>query len=122
MSNIEKFEDIEAWKKARELAKKTYYLIESGVFAKDWSLKDQVRRASISIMSNIAEGYGRRTDKEFTQFLYIALGSVFESQSQLYLACDLSYINEAEFNDIYSKSEEVKKLIGGFIKYLRKNN
>jgi len=120
MSNIERFEDIEAWKKARKLAQKIYKITGSGEFAKDWTLKDQVRRASISIMSNIAEGYGRKTDKEFIQFLYIAMGSIFELQSQIYMALDLSYMSKEEFKDIFTTSNEVTKLIGGFIKYLKK--
>jgi len=120
MSNIERFEDIEAWKKARKLAQKIYKITGSGEFAKDWTLKDQVRRASISIMSNIAEGYGRKTDKEFIQFLYIAMGSIFELQSQIYMALDLSYMSKEEFKDIFTTSNEVAKLTGGFIKYLKK--
>lgn len=120
MSNIERFEDIEAWKKARKLAQKIYKITGSGEFAKDWTLKDQVGRASISIMSNIAEGYGRKTDKEFIQFLYIAMGSIFELQSQIYMALDLSYMSKEEFKDIFTTSNEVAKLTGGFIKYLKK--
>jgi four helix bundle protein len=120
MPTIERFEDIEAWKKARKLARKVYKITGSGEFAKDWTLKDQVRRASISIMSNIAEGYGRKTDKEFIQFLYIAMGSIFELQSQIYMALDLSYMSKEEFNDVFTTANEVAKLIGGFIKYLKK--
>lgn len=120
MPTIERFEDIEAWKKARKLAQKIYKITGSGEFAKDWTLKDQVRRASISIMSNIAEGYGRKTDKEFIQFLYIAMGSIFELQSQIYMALDLSYMSKEEFKDVFTTSNEVAKLIGGFIKYLKK--
>ena len=99
MSNIERFEDIEAWKKARKLAQKIYHMSDSGEFVKDWILKDQVRRASISILSNIAEGYARQTDREFIQFLYIAMGSISELQSQMYIALDLSYLTEEEFKE-----------------------
>jgi len=82
-------------------------------------LKDQIRRASISIMSNIAEGYARQTDKEFVQFLYVAKGSASELQSQLYIASDLNYISEADFKVLYELSEETIRLISGFIKYLK---
>ena len=116
---IERFEDIEAWKKARELVKSIYQVTREGDFAKDYGLKDQIRRASVSIMSNIAEGYARQTDKEFGQFLHIALGSVAEVQSQLYIAQDLGYISSAEFGRIYELASETARLIMGFIKYLR---
>ena len=116
---IERFEDIEAWKKARELVSSVYLVTSKGDFAKDYSLKDQVRRASISAMSNIAEGYARQTDKEFVQFLYIALGSVAEIQSQFHIAQDLGYISHDEFERIYGMASETARIIGGFIKYLK---
>jgi len=116
---IERFEDIEAWKKARELVNSVYSLTSKGPFAKDYSLKDQIRRASISAMSNIAEGYARQTDKEFVQFLYIALGSVAEIQSQFYIARDLGYIANDEFSRIYEMAGETARIIVGFIKYLK---
>jgi len=116
---IERFEDIEGWKRARELVKNIYTLTEAGEFARDYSLKDQIRRASVSIMANIAEGYARQTNKEFSQFLHIALGSVAEVQSQLYIAQDLNYISNQEFARIYALSSEVARLITGFIKYLK---
>ena len=116
---IERFEEIQAWQKARELVRNIYDTTSKEDFARDYSLKDQIRRASVSVMSNIAEGYARQTDKEFNQFLHIALGSVAEVQSQLYIARDLSYISEEEFNRIYELSSEVARLITGFIKYLQ---
>jgi four helix bundle protein len=119
MTKIEKFEEIQAWQKARELVKDIYQVTCKGNLAKDHSLKDQIRRASVSVMSNIAEGYARQTDKEFNQFLHIALGSIAEVQSQLYIAQDLSYISKEEFNRIYEVSSEVARLITGFIKYLQ---
>ena len=88
-------------------------------FAKDWGLKDQIRRASVSVMSNIAEGFSRQTDKEFIQFLYIAKGSVSEVQSHLYVAFDLSYINKETFENLLDKTEEIANLIGGFVRYLK---
>lgn len=116
---IEKFEDIEAWKKSRQLVKSIYHVTSKGSFAKDHSLGDQIRRASISVMSNIAEGYARQTGREFIQFLYIALGSAAEVQSQLYIARDLRYLSQEEFDKIYGLASESAKLITGFIKYLK---
>lgn len=116
---IERFEDIQAWQKARELVKSVYRITSRGGFAKDYSLKDQIRRASVSIISNIAEGFARQTNKEFSQFLHIALGSVAEVQSQLYVAQDLNYISKEEFGRIYELSSEVARLVTGFIKYLQ---
>lgn len=117
---IERFEDIQAWQKARELVNRIYSTTNKGDFAKDYSLKDQLRRASISVMSNISEGYARQTDKEFAQFLYIALGSATEAQSLLYTAQDLNYISKEEFDNIYELSSEVARLIAGFRKYLQR--
>ena len=116
---IERFEDIQAWQKARELVTRIYSMTNKGDFAKDYGLKDQLRRASVSVMSNISEGYARQTDKEFAQFLYIALGSAAEVQSLLYTAQDLNYISKEEFDNIYELSSEVARLIAGFIKYLQ---
>ena len=119
---IERFEDIEAWKRARELVKNIYLVTGEGGLSKDYSLKDQIRKASISVMSNIAEGFSRQTNKEFVQFLHVALGSVTEVQSQLYIARDLKYISEEEFDKIYELASETARLITGFIKYLKGTN
>ena len=116
---IAKFEDIKAWQKAKELTKYIYDVTNKGDFAKDYSLKDQIRRASISVMSNVAEGYARHTDREFAQFLYIALGSIAELQSQVYLAQDLKYVSKEEFDKIYEQAAEAARLTTGFIKYLQ---
>jgi len=121
MSKIERFEDIKAWQCAKQLTKQVYDITSDSRFAKDFALRDQTRRAAISVMSNIAEGYARQTDKEFIQFLHIALGSVAELQSQLYVAQDLSYISDAQFKEAHELSTETAKLINGFIKYLRKS-
>lgn len=117
---IEKFEDIQAWQKARELVNRIYSMTNKGDFAKDYGLRDQLRRACIWVMSNISEGYARQTDKEFAQFLYIALGSAAEAQSLLYSAQDLNYISKEEFDNIYELRSEVARLIAGFIKYLQR--
>jgi len=119
MSKIEEFEEIKAWIKARELVKEIYRITSVGKFAKDWSLKDQIRRAVVSIMSNIAEGFSRQSDKEFIRFLYIAKGSTAEVQSQLYVASDLGYVNEGEFNKLYNEADKIAKLTSGFIRYLK---
>jgi four helix bundle protein len=95
---IEKFEDIDAWKEARKLANLVYDISEKGQFAKDISLKNQIRSASVSIMSNIAEGFDRGSDREFTQFLVIARASTSEVKSQLYVAMDREYIEHGDFN------------------------
>jgi len=119
VSKIVRFEDIEAWKKARVLVNKIYSVTEINIhFEKDLALKDQIRRAAISVLSNIAEGFARQTDKEFKNFLYISSGSNSELQSQLYVALDLQYINKSEFEELFRVSEETAKLIQGFIKYL----
>jgi len=122
MAIITKFEEILAWQKARELNKFVYALTQLLKFKKDFSLVDQIRRSAISIMSNIAEGFARSTDKEFSHFLYIAHGSVAELQSQLYAAFDLSYIDDKQFEAGYKLAQEVSKLIQGFSNYLQKQN
>ena len=119
MANITRFEDIEAWKKGRELAKGIYTVTATGEFARDYGLKDQIRRAVVSVISNIAEGFSRQTDKEFVQFLHIAKGSTSEVQSQLYIAADLGYVSQEEFTNMYDQADEVAKLISGFIRYLK---
>jgi four helix bundle protein len=119
---IKKFKDILAWKKARELNKMIYTITQKKSFSKDYTMIDQIRRASISIASNIAEGFGRQTDKEFIQFLYIAKGSISEVQSQLYLSLDLGYIGKDEFKTVFDSSIECEKIINGFITYLKRTN
>jgi len=118
MAKIKRFEDIKAWQLARKLVKQVYKLTSSGKFQRDFSLKDQIRRAAVSIMSNISEGFERNSTKEFIQFLYIARGSAGEVRSQLYVALDLGYIDEENFQKIFSKVEETSKAIFGFIRYL----
>jgi len=116
---IERFEDIKAWQEARVLVKIIYDAIKSNKnFTGDYKFKEQIHSAAVSAMSNIAEGFSRRSTKEFIQFLFIAKGSVAEVQSQLYIALDQNYINEEKFNELYSKSDEVARLISGFIQYL----
>lgn len=118
MSKIMKFEDIKAWQRARKLVFEIYSITNNNFFMKDFSLKEQIRRASISIVLNIAEGFARKTKKEFIQFLYISHGSIAEVQSCLYIALDLNYINNDKFNYLYNECEEISKMISGLIKYL----
>ena len=117
---IEKFEDIKAWQIARELVKEVYRTTSRDKFAKDFGLKDQIRRAAVSIMSNISEGFERISDKEFIQFLNYARGSSAEVKSQLYIALDLGYIDDNPFKNLYDKCTDISKLIMGFINYLKK--
>jgi four helix bundle protein len=110
---IEKFEDLIAWQRARELTKNIYSITNQGEFSKDFGLRDQIRKASVSIMSNIAEGFERGGRSEFHHFLVIAKGSCAELRSQLYVALDVGYINKALFEDLYSLSMETSRIIGG---------
>jgi len=112
---IEKFEEIIAWQKAGELSVKVYSQFKD---CRDFGFKDQIQRASVSIMNNIAEGFERRTNKEFINFLYIAKGSCGEVRSMLYLALKLKYISEADSKIFYNLSVEISKAIAGFIKTL----
>jgi four helix bundle protein len=115
---ISRFEDIESWRRARELSAEVYGLCTKGAFSKDFGLRDQIQRASVSIMANIAEGFGRNRATEFIRYLTIAQSSAIEVQSHLYIALDLEYIAQPDFERIYSLTESVRKLIGGFIRYL----
>jgi four helix bundle protein len=121
MAEIKRFEDLEAWKIARELTRAIYRLSSAGEFARDFGLRDQIRRASVSVISNIAEGFEREGDKEFLQFLAMAKGSCGEVRAQLYVAFDQLYINEEQFNAISTKAIEVSQMISGLMKYLRRS-
>lgn len=117
---IKRFEDIKAWKKARELTKAVYDITKTGKFSKDFGLKNQIQRASVSSMSNIAEGFDRQSNKEFVQFLVIARASISETKSQLYVAIDQQYINQEQFKSLYDLSNDIVSLINGFIRCLKK--
>src|SRR5687768_1000934 len=106
MAAFKKFEDILAWQKARQATKLIYQTTSFGNFSKDFGLRDQIRRSSVSVMANIAEGFGRRSDKEFANFLNIAHGSIAETQSHLYIALDLNYLSQEDFNDLYGLCDE----------------
>lgn len=118
MSRIMKFEDIEAWQRSRKLVLESYKISNYNLFAKDFCLKDQIRRAAISVVLNIAEGFARKTKKQFSQFLYISHGSIAELQLCLHIVLDLNYISKEKFVSLYNESEEISKMISGLIKYL----
>jgi four helix bundle protein len=117
---ITRFEEIEAWQEARKLVAYVYDSINcNDKFRKDFRLTNQIQGAAVSSMSNIAEGFSRRGNKEFIQYLFIAKSSAAEVQSQLYVALDQKYITQNIFNKIYDQAEKVAKMSSGFIKYLR---
>lgn len=116
---IEKFEDLESWKVARNLTNQVYSITKKDKFSKDYGLKDQIQRASVSVMANIAEGFDSRSDKSFINFLNYAYRSATEVQSLLYVASDQKYISRTEFDKLYSDVKKIHGLIGGLIKYLK---
>ena len=119
MAMIEKFEDILAWQKGRELTQLIYAASLNGEFGRDYALKDQIRRACISITSNIAEGFERGGNKEFIQFLGHSKGSCGEVRSQLYVALDAQYVTRDKWQELYERCLDISRLLDGFIKYLQ---
>jgi four helix bundle protein len=113
---IKRFEDIRAWQEARVLTKQIYALCKKSLGLRgDRRSRDQLQTATVSVMSNIAEGFSRRTDWEFTQFPFVAKGSTAEVQSLLYVAVDQEYLGEQDFAGLYRKADEVARIISGFI-------
>lgn len=119
MPTIEKFDDVQAWQEARTLTKIVYRLTGEGHWAKDFGLRDQIRRASVSVMSNIAEGFERRGDTEFYRFLAIAKASAAEVKSQLYVGLDMSYIDIETFEKAYEQTDKTARMIGKLMSYLK---
>lgn len=119
MATFKKFEEIFAWQKARTITNKIYQVSNTGEFARDFGLRDQMRRAAVSIMANIAEGHGRRTKAEFANFLNIARGSAIEVQSHLYVALDMNYISRPDFDEVYEMLNEISKMTISLAQYLR---
>jgi four helix bundle protein len=115
---LQNFEEIEAWKEARLLVKDLYTKFAN---CRDYAFKDQIQRAGISIMSNIAEGFERNTNKEFINFLSIARGSCAEVKSLIYTAIDIGYVDENSFKSIHGRINKVNGLLNGFISYLKTN-
>jgi four helix bundle protein len=122
MAKISRFEEIESWKRARKLTNEIYKITNSGTFSRDFPLRDQIRRAAISVLSNIAEGFERGGDNEFLQFLSVAKGSCGEARAQLYIALDQAYISAAQFETLSTSANDVSQLISGLMKYLRQSN
>ena len=118
----DRFEDLDAWKVARELANLIYVLGRESGFSKDYGFKDQIQRAAVSVMNNVAEGFERGSNKDFAKFLFIARGSVGEVRSMLYLALDQKYITDEQFKEAYDLCVRGSQLSWGLIKHLQKNS
>jgi four helix bundle protein len=120
---LTRFEDLECWKEARKLVNMVYKAIrESKPFQNDYRLKDQSVGAAISVMGNIPEGFVRRSNKEFAQFLFISVSSAAELQSHMYVAMDQHYVTKETFDNIYQQADKTGKMISGLITYLREND
>ncbi|MDO8683393.1 MAG: four helix bundle protein [Armatimonadota bacterium] len=113
MSRIERFEDLIAWQKARELTREIYRVTRIGAFARDFGLSGQLQRASVSIMSNIAEGFERMRPGEFHQFISIAKSSCAEVRAQIYIAMDVGYLDKSTTEKLLAQAEEVGRILGG---------
>ena len=122
MASFQRFEDILAWQKARMLVNRIYQVTSEPKFARDFGLSDQIRRSSVSISANIAEGFGRRTNREFANFLVIAHGSAAETQSHLYIASDLAYLSRSSFDELYGLVDEISRMTMALSTHLRKTS
>lgn len=118
MPTITRFEEIEAWQTARELTRLVYSFTEEGKFSRDFGLKDQIRRASVSIMSNISEGFESHTQAQFIRYLGLAKASAGEVRSQLYVSHDLDYISQEQFTNAFAMAEKASRQLARFISYL----
>ena len=116
---IKSFEEIDVWKEARKLVNHVYDLTGKQIFKKDFGLREQIQKAAVSCMSNVAEGFDSDTKQQFIQMLSYTKRSASEVQSELYVALDREYIEKEEFNKAYSQAQAVRKLANGFIRYLR---
>ena len=115
---ITRFEDLDCWQEARRIVNRVYSVISVKEFRRDYSLIDQIKRSAVSIMANIAEGFSRRGNREFIQFLFIAKASAAELQSHFYIALDQGYISKSQFEELYGAIDKVQRQISNFIKYL----
>ncbi len=122
MSTFKTSEEITAWQQARELTRRIYDVTARDKFRRDFGLVDQIRRASVSAMSNIAEGFERRGSKEFAFFLSVAKGSVGEVRAQLYVALDQGYIDKPTFEELSLLASDTARLLGGLARYLRQHD
>jgi four helix bundle protein len=121
MSTFQTFEEIEAWQKARELTNRVYDVTDVGAFARDFGLRDQMRRACVSILSNIAEGFERSGTGEFVQFLSAAKGSAGEVRAQLYVALDRKYTDESTFRELNHTAAQISRMLSGLMAYLKQS-
>ncbi len=119
MATFKKFEDLDVWQKSRSLTKSIYNLTNKGKFSRDFSLRDQIRRCAVSTMANIADGFGRKSSKEFALFLNYTHGSAAKLQSHLYIALDLNYIDKLTFDSLYAECERISKMSLRLQNYLR---
>ncbi len=119
MSRVKQFEDLEVWQKAREMARDIYGCATDGAFARDFGLRDQIRRAAVSVVSNIAEGFERGGDREFRQFLAHAKGSCGEIRSQLYIALDQEYLTQDQFEKLSARTIQVGRMLASLMNYLK---
>jgi four helix bundle protein len=119
MPTVQRFEDLEVWKRARVLTNKVYDASNAGSFARDYALRDQMRKAAISVMSCISEGFERESgDKDFRHYLSMSKGSAGELRSQLYTALDARHVSEQQFEELYALCQEVSRMLSRFIAYL----
>lgn len=116
---VKYFEDLEMWQEARRLAHQVYQATQDAGFSKDFGLRDQIQRAAVSVMSNIAEGFERGGNQEFIQFLYIAKGSCGEVRSQLYVALDQGYIAREQFDELFNSFKKLSGMIANLIDYIK---
>lgn len=121
MATIERFEDILGWQSGRELCNLVYHLTKKELFSRDFGLRDQMRRAAVSVISNIAEGFESQNNRTFIRYLYIAKASSGEVRSQAYVALDQHYISQEEFDQVYALTMKTSRRIAGFIAYLEQN-
>jgi len=119
VATYERFEDLPVWREARTWAGQIYQLTRKGPFRDDWGLSQQIQRAAVSVMSNVAEGFERGSNREFIRYLFIAKGSTGEVRSQLYLALDLDYITQSEFQAAHRQCISISQQLGNFIGYLK---
>ena len=118
MAKVQRFEELEAWQTARAAVELVYEASSNGKFSRDFALRDQIRRAAVSMMSNIAEGFSRRSNREFAQFLFMAKASAAEAQSQMYVALDQGYLNQDKFRLLYDQTDRFARQISVLITYL----
>ena len=121
MTTVRSFEELDIWRKARELTRRIYDLSNKGLPGKDFALRDQIRRACISIMANTAEGFERSGTGEFLQFLAMAKGSTGEVRSLLYIALDQGYLEQGTFDQLSTQASEISRMIGSLMNYLKKS-